>query len=59
MRLPPAATTAVRYAITASMLYGAYIAYTCPCQTVMSCHQQQFYAAAGAPIFITALLNNM
>jgi len=57
MLLNPAATVAVRYAITGSLLYGAYIAYTCPCSTVMSCHQNEFYAATGGPLVITLLLN--
>lgn len=59
MLLSPVATMVARYGIVGSLLYGAYIAYSCPCSTLMSCHQSAFYAAAGAPLALTLLLNNV
>ena len=48
-----------RYAITASLLYAAYTAYTCPCKDpFLSCHYTEFALAAGAPLAFVLFINS-
>ena len=49
---------AQRYAITASCLAGAYIAFTCPCRDpFLSCHYKEMVIATAFPLLLTLWLN--
>jgi hypothetical protein len=47
----------VRWLSTASLLYASYLVFSCPCDVLASCQQQQFYAAAATPLIVIALMN--
>ena len=60
MRLSDTNTEVVRYGMTASLLYGAFIVYTCPClDPFLNCHYRDFMLAAGAPVLLCVLLNTI
>ena len=47
-----------RYAITGSLLYAAWTAYTCPCRDpFLSCHYQEFAVATAVPLLFVLLIN--
>jgi len=46
-----------RVVITGSLLYSAYLAYTCPCPTICSCHLDAFLVATGLPVGIVLYYN--
>jgi len=46
-----------RAAATASLLYAAYVVSQCPCDVLAECQVGTFYAAAGLPILLVAVMN--
>lgn len=58
-RLPVVLNEAARYSITASLLYSAYIVYTCPCAAPVACRQTAFYWLTATPVAAVWLLNNV
>lgn len=51
------AREAVRWLGAASMVYAAYMLLRCPCDTLVSCKQGEFYAWALAPVAVVAAMN--
>lgn len=46
-----------RYTITAALAYAAYITFTCPCSSVLSCHLDKFFAALALAIVVAVFVN--
>jgi hypothetical protein len=47
-----------RYAITGSLLFAAWTAYTCPCKNpFLSCHVTEFALLTGLPLAFVLLIN--
>lgn len=53
-------TEVERWLITASLVGGAVIAWTCPCKNpFLNCHKYQFYALVGLPLVYVAYNNTI
>ena len=59
MRLSDTNNEIVRYTLTASLLYGAYLTFCCPCDEFLSCHKKHFYVALGFPLATCIYLNEL
>lgn len=46
-----------RLAITASLIYSAWLVYKCPCDTLVACQRTEFYLATLAPVIAIAVMN--
>jgi len=46
-----------RYVITGGLLSAAYLAYTCPCPTICSCHLDRFFLYTAVPLGIVIYYN--
>lgn len=46
--------TVLRYTLTASLLFGAYTTFYCPCKknSYLSCHIKEFSLATGIPLSV-------
>ena len=45
-------TEAQRILITGSLLYGAYLAWKCPCDTICACQIDAFLLSVAVPVGI-------
>ena len=50
-------TEVQRLAITGSLLYSAYLAYTCPCPTICACKLDAFLISVAIPVGIVLYYN--
>ena len=50
-------TEVQRLAITGSLLYSAYLAYTCPCATICACKLDAFLISVAIPVGIVLYYN--
>jgi hypothetical protein len=49
---------AVRVALTGSLLYAAYTAWTCPCERACECKLTSFMLSAGLPLVYVVMVNS-
>lgn len=47
----------LRLALTASLLYSAWVVYKCPCETLVACRQNEFYVATLIPVAAVFYMN--